>query len=96
MPKEESKLVEKLEEKQATKKFSDEEIRTVKEIQNEYLKVQNQFGQLAISKIGIVEQEKRLDASNSKVESNFKALQDKERKFLDGITENGDFISNKS
>ena len=37
MPKEESKLVDKLEEKQATKKFSDEEIRTVKEIQNEYM-----------------------------------------------------------
>ena len=106
MPEEESKLVEKLEEKQSAVKFSDEELNTVKEIQNEYLRVQNQLGQLAISGMKLREQEKNLDETKAKVEDNFRGLQDKERKFLDGITEKygegtlnpdtGEFIPNKS
>ena len=106
MPEEESKLVEKLEEKQSAVKFSDEELNTVKQIQQEYLKVQNHLGQLVISEMKLREQGKNLDEAKSKVESNFKDVQVKERKFLDGITEKygegtlnpdtGEFIPNKS
>ena len=103
---EESKLAEKLEEKQSEKKFTDEELKTIKEIQEEYLKIQTQFGRLRVAKIRLKEQMEVLDKSSDNSEENFKNLQEKEREFLKEITkkygegtlnpETGQFTQNKS
>jgi len=86
MPEEESKLAEKLKEKQSEVKFSEEEIKEIKNIQDEYYKTQNQFGQLAVSKIRLEEQTKALDKLQDDTKKAFTELQNNERKFLDEIT----------
>jgi len=93
---EESNLAKQLNEKN---KFSDEELKKVKNIQNNYINIQNQFGQLRIAVLGLEQQEVDL-------EENLKSLQEEEKKFLYGITKKygegtldpktGTFTPNKS
>ena len=100
---EESKLAEKLENQQ---KFSEEELKNVKEIQTEYISIQNQFGQLALSKIRLNSQLDSLHQLEAKLNEDFMNLQQKEKEFLDETTkkygegslnpETGEFTPNKS
>ena len=73
---EESKLAEKLKEKQSEVKFTEDELTQVQNIQKSYANVQNQFGQLKMAQI-------RLD----ELEESLKSIQTEESKFLDKITE---------
>ena len=61
-------------------KFNDDELTKLKEIQDSYINVQNQFGQLKMAQI-------RLDEQEIELENSLKSLQEKESKFLDGITD---------
>ena len=61
-------------------KFTEEELTEVQKIQKSYLSVQNQFGQLKMAQI-------RLDEQEIELENSLKSLQEKESKFLDGITD---------
>ena len=80
-------------------KFTEEELKQVQDIQQNYLNVQNQFGQLKMAQI-------RLDEQEVELEDALKSIQDKEKKFLDGVTkkygdgtlnpETGVFTTNKS
>ena len=80
-------------------KFNEEELKQVKEIQNRYIALQNQFGQLKLAQI-------RLDEQEVELEDALKQIQSEEKKFLDGITkkygegtlnpETGEFTPNKS
>jgi predicted nuclease with TOPRIM domain len=80
-------------------KFTEEELKQVQDIQQNYLNVQNQFGQLKMAQI-------RLDEQEVELEDALKSIQDKEKKFLDGVTkkygdgtlnpETGVFTPNKS
>ena len=80
-------------------KFTEEELKQVQTIQATYQNVQNNFGQLKMAQI-------RLDEQEIELESSLKSLQEKESKFLDGITdkygqgslnpETGVFTPNKS
>jgi len=100
---EESKLAEKL---KNSNKFSDEELNTVKEIQQEYVNIQNQFGQIAMTKIRIDDQMDNILRAEEENRKKLLEVQTKERKFLDGITEKygdgtlnpetGEFTPNKS
>ena len=93
---EESNLAKQLNEKN---KFSDEELKKVKNIQNNYINIQNQFGQLRIAVLGLEQQEVDL-------EEIINALREEEGDVLDGITEKygqgtlnpetGEFTPNKS
>tara|TARA_B100000579_G_C22297737_1_gene605708 strand:- start:211 stop:519 length:309 start_codon:yes stop_codon:yes gene_type:complete len=83
MPEEESKLTKKLEE--ATK-FTEEELKKIKEIQDEYYRTQNQFGQLSVSEIRLNEQLEGLEKLRDETTIAFKNIQEEERKFLDEIT----------
>jgi|TARA_R110000796_G_scaffold116032_2_gene228453 hypothetical protein len=93
---EESNLAKQLEEKN---KFTEDELTQVQNIQQSYQNVQIQFGQLKLSQI-------RLDEQEIELEEALKTLQEKEKKFLDGITEKygqgtlnpetGEFTPNKS
>ena len=82
-----------------TKKFTQEELDKVKEIQDSYFSVQNELGSLALTEI-------RIKESKSTLHDRLKAIQSDERTFLDGITkkygqgslnpENGEFTPEKS
>ena len=80
---EESKLVEKLE--NATK-FTEEEMKKVTDLREEYFKIQDQFGLLSISKIRVNEQLSQMGDHEESLKKQFKENQEKEREFLDGIT----------
>ena len=61
-------------------KFTEEEMNQVKTFQQNYVNIQNQFGQLKLAQI-------RLDNDEVTLEEGLKSIQDEEKKFLDGITE---------
>ncbi len=61
-------------------KFNEEELKQVKEIQNRYIALQNQFGQLRLAQI-------RLDEQEVDLKEALKSIQSEEKTFLDGITE---------
>ena len=100
---EETKLSENLE--NATK-FTEEELTKLREIQDEYIKIQSQFGQLSIAKIRLQSQMMALDENENLLHKDFEALQKKEQDFLDETTkkygegslnpETGEFTPNKS
>ena len=100
---EESNLAQQLDNKN---KFSEEELNELKEIQDEYYKIQTQFGQLSVAKIRLDEQLEKLHKTEDENIQSFKDIQEKERNFLDGITEKyaegtlnpetGEFTPNKS
>ena len=80
---EESKLAEKLE--NATK-FTEEELTKLREIQDEYIKIQSQFGQLKMAEIRHQNQATSLENEEEKIRKTLKDVQDNEQKFLDEIT----------
>ena len=61
-------------------KFTEEELKQGQNIQQSYVNVQNQFGQLKMAQI-------RLDNQEVELEDALKSIQDEEKKFLDGITD---------
>ena len=93
---EDSNLAKKLEEKN---KFTEEELKQVKSIQQSYQNIQIQFGLLKMNQI-------RLDEQEVELEDALKNIQSEEKTFLDGITkkygegtlnpETGEFTPNKS
>ena len=100
---EESKLAEKLEN---SNKFTEEELKTVKEIQQSYISLQTQFGQLTIARKRVADQFEALDKNEVELNNNYSELQKKESAFLDEVTkkygegslnpETGVFTKNKS
>ena len=80
-------------------KFTEEELKQVQDIQNKYISIQNQFGQLKLSQINLDNQEIDLEKA-------LENLQTEEKKFLDLTTqkygqgslnpETGVFTPNKS
>ena len=67
-------------------KFTEEELKDVTEIQNSYLSIQNNLGQLSVAKIRLQDDVDRLNEAENNLKGEFKKLQDKEKSFLDGIT----------
>ena len=61
-------------------KFTEEELKQVQDIQRSYQSVQNQFGQLKMAQI-------RLDEQEIELENSLKSIQEKEKTFLDSITD---------
>ena len=61
-------------------KFTDKELEKIKEIQDSYANVQNNFGQLKLAQI-------RLDEQEIGLEESLKEIQSKEKEFLNVITE---------
>ena len=61
-------------------KFTEEEMNQVKTFQQNYVNIQNQFGQLKMAQL-------RLENQEVDLELNVKKIQDEEQKFLEGITE---------
>ena len=86
-------------------KFSNEELEKIKKIQDEYLEIQNLFGQVALSRLKLDEQTQIIDKQDNENKSKFQEIQTNEKQFLDEITkkygegslnpENGEFTPNK-
>ena len=83
---EESKLAEKLEEKQSEVKFTEEELKQVKDIQLSYADVTNKLGQVSIARLRLQDQEDSLSKEHSKLTESFVKIQQDEQTFLDDIT----------
>ena len=80
---EESKLAEKLENET---KFSEEEMKEIKEIQESYLNTQNQLGALQVARLRFEEQVQGFEDAEKNLRQAFRDTQEKEKKFLDETT----------
>ena len=88
------------------KKFTEEELKQVKQIQDKYFDIQNQFGLASITKLRLEKQMDNLMQQKEDLAKSFTEIQENERKFLDEITkkygqgtlnpETGEFVPNKS
>ena len=87
-------------------KFTEEEIKQIKDIQDSYFDIQNQFGQLSLAKLRAEQQLEVFDTNEDNLKEEFIKIQTNEKTFLNGITEKygegsldpetGVFTSNKS
>ena len=67
-------------------KFTNEELEKIKNIQNQYIDVQNAFGQVSLSRLRLQEQIQLLDEKDEENKQKFYDVQKNEKQFLDGIT----------
>ena len=89
---EESKLAQKMEE---STKFTEEEMKTVKEIQKNYVDIQHKLGQLSVAEIRWNQQLDALNISRSELNDSFRKTQKEEKDFIKVVTEKyGDGILN--
>ena len=68
-------------------KFIDDEMKELKEIQEQYIKVQNEFGQLSVTKIRLQQQMDNILKFEDNIQSRFVETQNKEKEFISQITE---------
>ena len=68
-------------------KFSEEEMKKLRDIQENYVTVQNEFGQLTVTKIRLQQQLDNILSFEDEVRSRFQETQGKEKEFLSEITE---------
>ena len=67
-------------------KFTEEELKQIKDIQDSYNKIQSEFGQVGISKIRLQEQVDEVKVFESKLGDEFKQVQETEKNLLEEIT----------
>ena len=92
---EESKLTEKLEQKQSEVKFTEDELKKLQEIQKAYVDIQVGFGQTRIAEIKLRGQLEELDQYGEALTSKFIENQQLEKEFITQITEKyGDGVLN--
>ena len=84
---EESNLAKKVEEKDSEIKFSDEELQSLRELQEGYQEKQAQFGQLKVQKLLIQQQLDALEATEVQMESDYVELQKNEQDIVKQLNE---------
>ena len=87
-------------------KFSDDEIKKLKDIQDSYVEIQHRFGQAAITHMRIDQQLISLNKHEDELKIKFKDIQTAESEFINEVTNrygdgtlditSGGFIPNKS
>tara|TARA_Y100001973_G_C5090164_1_gene277088 strand:+ start:140 stop:418 length:279 start_codon:yes stop_codon:yes gene_type:complete len=90
----------------AEKKFTDEEMGKIKEIQSSYLGVQQAFGQLEVNKLRLEQQLDSTQQASIDLKEKFTEVQNNEQKLIEELNtkygdgsldlESGTFTSNKS
>ena len=88
------------------KKFTEEELDKIKNIQSSYLGVQQAFGQLEVNRIRLEQQLDSTQQASSELREKFSEVQDNEQKFIEELNkkygdgsldlESGTFTPNKS
>ena len=68
-------------------KFTEEEVKTLKELQDSYLDVQNKFGQLAITKLNFQRQAEEIQKVENETKDKFSELQQEEQSIVSNLTE---------
>ena len=86
-------------------KFTEDELKTVTKIREDYFNIQNEFGQIKLAKIRLETQINSVEIREEELHKQFVELQNSETKFLDSITdkygqgtlnpETGEFVPNK-
>ena len=87
-------------------KFTEDELKQVQQVQNDYRDIQDKYGQLSMARLRLEEQMNMLDESEEEIRNKFIGIQESEKKFLDEVTkkygdgtlnpETGVFTPNKS
>ena len=76
-------------------KFTAEELKKVKEIQQTYVDIQHKLGQISVARIRLEQQSNSLDERQGELENQFKETQTNEKDFISAITEKyGDGVLN--
>jgi hypothetical protein len=83
----ESNLAKKVEEKASEITFSDEELQSLRELQDGYSEKAAQFGQLKIQKLLVQQQLDSLESTEVQMESDYSALQEREREIVKELNE---------
>lgn len=67
-------------------KFTEEEIELLKKLQEDYLNVQNKFGQISITEINLDNQFEELKNIKDETSNSFDEIQKRERELVDKLT----------
>ena len=67
-------------------KFSEEEMKSIQEIQQNYIGIQNAFGRLGVSRIRLEQDMENLDNAEGDLRSKYSENQTKEKDLVDSIT----------
>ena len=84
---EESNLAKKVAKKESETKFSEEELTSLRNLQDGYSEKSAQFGQLKIQKLLVQQQLDALETTEVQMESDYSALQEKEREIVKELNE---------
>ena len=84
---EESNLAKKVKDKESEIKFSDKELTSLRELQEGYQEKLAQFGQLKVQKLLVQQQLDALETTEVQMESDYSALQEKEREIVKELNE---------
>ena len=66
-------------------KFTDDELKSLQDLQNSYQGKQLQFGQLRVQRLLVSQQLEQLDNSKAKLEVEYGEVQDTERKLVESL-----------
>ena len=66
-------------------KFSEEELKSLQDLQNSYQQKQMQFGQLEVQRLLVTQQLDALDSAKAKLEVEYGEVQDTERKLVQDL-----------
>ena len=81
--------------KQEETKFSAEELKKVKAIQQNYVEIQHSLGQVSVARIRLEQQSEALESKEAELSKRFKDAQQEEKDFIAAVTENyGDVVLN--
>ena len=68
-------------------KFTDEELKSLQDLSQSYQNIQASFGQLKVQKILNQQQAEALEEAEVKMDSDYKDIQDNERKLVEELNE---------
>ena len=84
---EESKLAQKVQEQSSEIKFSDEEIKSLNDLNQSYQTKQSQFGQLKVQRILLTKQLEALDETEIRLETEYSEIQKSEQELVSKLNE---------
>ena len=67
-------------------KFTEEELKQLKELQEGYVETQTKFGQLSIARLNLREQAEELNKLEKETATDFENLRQKEKSIVDDLT----------
>tara|TARA_Y100000034_G_C6750719_1_gene333672 strand:+ start:136 stop:423 length:288 start_codon:yes stop_codon:yes gene_type:complete len=68
-------------------KFTEDELSSLRKLQQDYLSTQNQFGQVVITELNLRSQMDELEKIKIETEENFIKLQETEKELVDELTD---------